>query len=311
MSLLNRKRTILAKIETTYGTDPVPTGGANAILVKNMNITPMETTLVQRDVIMPYLGGQQQIAAAVYAKVDFEVEMAASGTAGTAPAWGPLMRACGMSETVVAVTSVTYAPVSAAFDSVTLYLNVDGVLHKMTGARGTVSASMSLSAVPMLKFSFTGIYQPVVDAAAPTVVLTAWKLPLAVNNTNTTGLTLQGFATAVMSDLSVDIANAVTYRSLVGGVQQVLITDRHPVGSITIEAGTVAAKDWFTAAQTAATGPLSITHGITAGNKVKIDGLLTQVTKPTYSDKDGIAMLQMGMNFIPTSGNDELTFTCL
>ena len=43
-------------------------------------------------------------------EVTFEVEMAGSGTAGTAPAFGPLLKACGNSETIVTDTSVTYAP---------------------------------------------------------------------------------------------------------------------------------------------------------------------------------------------------------
>jgi hypothetical protein len=41
MPLLTRKRLIVAKIESTYGTDPTPTG-ANAILVRNLEITPLE-----------------------------------------------------------------------------------------------------------------------------------------------------------------------------------------------------------------------------------------------------------------------------
>lgn len=38
MTRLVRKTAILAKIETTYGTDAVPTGIANAILISNQSI---------------------------------------------------------------------------------------------------------------------------------------------------------------------------------------------------------------------------------------------------------------------------------
>ena len=37
-----RQTVILAKIETVSGTDAVPTGAANALLISNMNITPLE-----------------------------------------------------------------------------------------------------------------------------------------------------------------------------------------------------------------------------------------------------------------------------
>jgi hypothetical protein len=312
MSLLTRKRTILSKIETTYGTDPVPTGAANAILVKSVTVTPMETQLVSRDLIRPYMGNSQNLAGSVYGKLEIEVELAGSGTAGTAPAFGPLLRACGLSETTSAGISVVYAPVSGSFESVTNYFNQDGVLHKMCGSRGSVSVAFSAQGIPMLKFSFQGLYSPVVDATPPTgVVFGAFQLPLIVNNVNTSGLSLQGFGGLVLSDLSIDLANAVTFRSLVGGTEQVLITDRKPAGSITFEATTVAAKDWWTAARSAATGALTVTHGTVAGNKVTIAAPQAQITQPNYSDKDGIAMIQASLVLVPSAGNDELTFTFL
>jgi hypothetical protein len=310
MSLLTRKRTILSKIETAYGNDPVPSGAANAILVKTITVTPMETTLVSRDLIRPYMGNSQNLAGSVYGKLEIEVELAGSGAAGTAPAFGPLLRGCGLSETTSAGISVVYAPVSGSFESVTNYFNQDGVLHKMTGSRGSVSLAFTAQGIPTLKFSFQGLYSPVVDAPAPTgVVFTAFQLPLVVNNVNTTGLSLQGFGGLVLSDLSIDLANSVTFRSLVGGSEQVLITDRKPAGSITFEATTVAAKDWWTAARSAATGPLTVTHGTTAGNKVQIAAPNAQITQPNYSDKDGIAMIQASLVLVPGAGNDELTLT--
>jgi hypothetical protein len=311
MSLLNRKRTILSKIETTYGTDPVPTGAANAILVKSVTVTPMETTLVARDLVRPYMGNSQNLAGAVYGKLELEVELAGSGTAGAAPAFGPLLRGCGLSETISAGVSVTYAPVSSAFESVTNYFNLDGVLHKMTGSRGSVSMAFSAQGIPTLKFAFQGLYSPVVDATAPGTVFSAFQQPLVVNNVNTTGLSLQGFSGLVLSDLSLDLANSVVFRSLVGGSEQVLITDRKPAGSITFEATTVGTKDWWTAARNAATGPLAITHGTAAGNKVQIAAPNTQITQPNYSDKDGIAMIQANLVLVPGTGNDELTLTFL
>lgn len=310
MPLLARKKVLLAKIETTYGTDPTPTGAANAVLVRNFSATPQEADFVDRDLVRPYLGRSEQLPAGIRAILEFEVELQASGTAGTPPAWGTLMRACGHSETIVASTSVTYAPISSAFESATFYFNVDGVLHKLTGARGTWSLSMKIKEIPTLKFTFTGIYNTVTDTAAPAPTYTPWKDPLPVTNINTTPFTLHSFA-AVMSELTVDMAGAIAHRTLVGGAEAVLITDREPQGSITIEATTIAAKDWWTIARNATKGALAITHGLTAGNKVQFNGPNVQLTKPSYTELDGVQMLQMGMNLVPsTAGNDEYTFVC-
>lgn len=309
MSLLSRKRTILAKIETVYGTDPVPTGAANAILVRNLTITPQETETASRDLVRTYLGNSEQLPVAIHGMLEFEIEMAGAGAAGTAPAYGPLLRACAFAETINAGVSVVYAPVSATFESVTLYFNVDGVLHKMTGARGTVSLDIIAKAIPVFKFKFTGLYVAVIDAAAPTVTLTAWQKPVPVNGVNTTGLTLHAYAGGVLSQLSIDMANSVIFRSLVGA-ESVLITDRKPAGNITMEATTVAAKDWWTTVKNATTGALSITQGTVAGNKVKIDAPAVQIIKPTYQDMDGVQMLQAGLILVPgTSGNDEISIT--
>lgn len=381
MALLSRKRTILAKIETTYGTDPTPTGAANAILVRNQKITPQETETASRDVIRPYLGNSEQLPVAIHAMAEFEVEIAGAGAAGTAPAYGPLLRACGFAEFILAAAvtgtaqaggantitlaagasavdnfyeyftisitggtgagqsrvvgsyvgatkvatvtedwttppdatstysidaQVAYAPVSSTFESVTIYFNVDGVLHKMTGAMGTVAMELNAKAIPVFKFKFTGQYVAVADAAAPAVVLTAWQKPVPVNGVNTTGLRLHGFTTAVLSALSLDMANSIVFRSLVGA-ESVLMTDRKPAGSLTIEAVTVATKDWWTSVKNAATGALSLTQGTAAGNKVKIDAPTAQLIKPDYQDLDGVQMLQMGLVLVPgTNGNDEM-----
>jgi hypothetical protein len=307
MPLLERKRVILAKTESTYGTDPTPTGVADAVLVRNLSVTPQDADFTNRDLVRPYLGRSEQLPSGIRAMIEFEVEMAASGTAGTAPAYGSLLKACGLGETVVAVTSVTYAPVSTNFSSVTIYYNNDGVLHKMTGCRGTVSLSMRVKDIPVFRFSFTGIYQAVTDTAAPTPTYTAYKTPLPVTNANTTPFTLHSFS-GIMSELTIDVANSVTHRTLVGGSESVLITDREPVGSVIIEATTVAQKDWWTIARNGTLGGLAITHGTVAGQKVQVASSTVQLTRPVYQDMDGVTMLQMGMNFVPSTGNDELSF---
>ncbi|KAG1525039.1 hypothetical protein G6F50_018483 [Rhizopus delemar] len=53
--------------------------------------------------------------------------------------------------------------------------------------------------------------------------------------------------------------------------------------------------------------PLTITHGIEAGNVVQLNVKDAQLTNPAYSDLDGVAMLDLAMNVNPgQTGNDEL-----
>lgn len=307
--LLMRNTAVLAKIETVYGTDPVPTGAANAILVTDVSPRPMEMQTVDRALIRPFLGNSEQLPTQIYNGVEFSVELAGSGTAGTAPAMGPLLRACGFAETVSAGVSVAYAPVSTGIESVTLYVNIDGVLHKSVGARGTVAFSFKNNERPMARFNFTGLFVAVADAALPAVTLTAWKKPLPCNRTNTPTFTLHSYA-AMLDDLQIDMANQVVYRGLIGGAEFVRITDRKPAGSVLMEAVKVADKNWWTSIQGATNGALELVHGLTAGNIVEVDAPNVQMYSPTYQDQDGILMLAAQMAMTPgATGNDELVLT--
>src|SRR5690348_13502456 len=134
-----RKYVVLAKIEVTQFTDPVPVASANAILCKNLTYTPLRVENEDRAIERPYYGNSEQIPVLEEAVVEFDVEMAGSGAAGTAPKWGPLIRACSFAETIVASTSVAYNPISSAQESITLYINRDGRRGKLLGAMGNMT----------------------------------------------------------------------------------------------------------------------------------------------------------------------------
>lgn len=141
-----RKKAILAKIESAYGQDPTPTGAANAILMRDVTFNPLEAEYVDRDVVREYLGHQEQIVATSQAKLSYAVEMAGSGTAGVAPAWGPLLRACGMGEYILAAAHAGTAQAGAA-STITLAAAASatddayrGMRIKTTGGTGTGQA---------------------------------------------------------------------------------------------------------------------------------------------------------------------------
>lgn len=309
MALFFMKKTILAKIETSYGVDPTPTGAANAILARNVSITPLESELHDRGPhAVPYFGDNGAIPGSASVKLDFEVEIAGSGAAGTAPAWDALMRMCARSSNNNPGVSQVYNPVSGAFESVYLYFNLDGVLHKLAGVRANVTHEYSHNAIPVFKFSVMGNYVPPSDAALPTLTLTAWQKPVPVNKVNTT-FSLHGY-NAIMSALSIDEGLVVNHRDYVNSTEQVRVSGRKTKGSVTIEAGLIAAKDWFALARAGTTGVLQLVQGTTAGNIVQLDGPAVQLGNPSYDDADGVTMLKMDLMFLPTSaGNNELTVT--
>jgi len=307
MPLLSRRQLLLAKAESTYGTDPTPTSGSNAILVRNIEVTPLEADTVSRELIRPYLGQSEQLLAQTRVLVNFEVELAGSGAAGTAPAYGPLLEACSMTETVSAGVSVTYAPNSdAAPGSVTIYFNNDGVLHKATGCRGTFSLNCAVGEIPTIAFEFTGIYSTPTDVSAGTPTYADQADPVLFKQGNTTSFQVFSYAGCLQS-FTLEMANELVYRELVGCTKEVLMTNRAPAGEVVIEAVAVGTHNFFDDATGSSTGNLTFQHGQTAGNIVTFTAGQIDIGNPSYSDQDGIQMLTLPYIATPTdSGNDEL-----
>ena len=307
MPKLHRKRSILAKAESSYGSDPTPTGSANYVQVIDLNIEPIVSDEVSRDLIRPYMGNYEVIPANTRVNVTFDVEMAGSGSAGTAPKYGAILKACGLSETVVSSTSVTYAPVTTPSDSVTLFVNYDGIRHKVTGARGTFSLNCEVNNIPRISFSLTGIFNAPTDTALPTVTVSNQASPLIFKNGSTSNFAIFGFAAALQS-WNLDFNNEVIYRELVGGTKEVLITDRRPSGTAVIESVALSAHNFFTDYTGTSTGTNTWLHGTTAGNKVTVSCPQTDLGQPTYEESDGITMLNLPFMATPTSaGNTEFS----
>ena len=211
---LTRKKFLLAKIEATYGTDPSPVAGTNAIQVTNLEVTPIESDNVQAASYQGFIGNSTRgtLVANKRVSVTFEVELGGSGTAGTAPAFGPLLQAAGMSEVVVSSTSVTYAGVSSSFSSATLYCFYDGTRHKITGARGTVTFNMTAGQFPTASFQFIGIYNAPDGTAASTFTVANQAAALEVNDTNVTTCTFHGVTSTRLESIDLALNNALTYK---------------------------------------------------------------------------------------------------
>ena len=302
-----RQRAILAKIEVTEGTDPTPTGAANAILCSNITVKPVAGSTVDRPLAFPSFGATPKVHINKNVTVQLDVEFSGAGAAGTAPAYGPLLRACGLSETLTALTSAVYAPISTGQESCTIYANESGTLHKLTGARGTVSLIFAKNDVPHLRFSMTGRWNVPTAVALPSLTTTAWIDPLEVGKVNTPTFTLDGYS-GVLENLQIDLGNNVVYRNRPGS-ESVRITGRTGAGQISVEAPALGTKDFFAIAIANTQIALSLMHGTVAGNIVQIDAPKLQLLQPDYQDVDGIRILQANFQLNRNSGDDELVIT--
>lgn len=309
-----RNSAVLAKVETTYGTDAVPTGAANALLISNVTINPLNANNVDRDLIRPYFGGSEQLVGSAYVELSFDVELAGSGTAGTAPAWGPLLKASAFAETVTAGQRVEYLPKTDTLDSASIYYYDSGVVHKLLGARGDVSIKAGVGDRPTLSFRFLGLDGGITADVVPGLTLTAWKTPAIVTDQNTNDLVLGGtYAAGAVTGgtaypsrgIEVAAGNSVAHTPLVGG-ESIDLTARSVTGSVTLELSAAQEVTLMGEVKSNALRTVSMQHGQTAGYKVLVHGAAVQFINPKKSDVNGRRMIGFDCRFVPVSGNDEL-----
>lgn len=306
MPLYFRKKVLLAKIETTYGTDPTPTGSANAILASEISVQPMMGADADRGHDTPYLGANATIPYDLHASVSFKVELEPSGTAGTAPGWGPLLRACGCAETVSASTSVTYNPISDSFESVTLYLHIDTHLFTLTGARGTCKMTINASGIPVLEFTFTGLWTKPAAGTLPTPVYSGFQKPLIATNTNTPTITIDS-EDMVMRTFGLDLGNQVEPRMLVGA-EEIVIVDRSEMIECQVEALAVSTLDPWALARDQTSFEVEIVHGTSAGSIATLNAPTCQMQRPgDPTEAQGIMEWPLNIVPLPASGNDQWT----
>lgn len=303
-----RSKILLAKIEAQYATDPVPTGPANAILATNIVLTPMEGQDVSRELELPWLAAQATIPSGLHSRLQFRVELVPSGSAGTAPAWGPLLRACGVAETITPATSVAYNPVSDNHESVTLHFWMGGTRFVIRGTRGTCVMRFTAQGIPYLEFDMRGLFALPSEQARPTPTLTSFQKPDLVTDARTPTFTIDG-SDFVMRSFALDLGNAVEPRFLVGS-ESILITDKAEQLSCQVEAVALTTFDPFNAANNQAALALVLQHGTQAGRIATVEVAGAQLQRPA-SFENSQNILEWPLRFVPlpTSGNDQWTLT--
>lgn len=305
-----KSKTLLAKVEAGgYAVDPTPTGAANAILAMNVTFTPQEGEVVTRNLERPFFAANPFVAMAFRSQISFEVDLVGSGTAGTAPAWGPLIRACSVAETITVGTKVEYTPITDDPESLALYFDVDGIKHIMLGARGTAVCRLGVNGNPVIAFTITSKFTVPLDAAKPVPVFTAWQTPQAASTINTPTFTIGGQA-FVMRSYEFDLGCQVEPRNLVG-FDGILITgkDNERVRA-TVEAVTMATYNPAQVAEQGTLKAINLVHGTVAGKIVTIaHPTAQQMPLGQYEQQQGI--LEWPLEFVPqaSAGNDQWKIT--
>ena len=270
---------------------------------------------MDRAVVRGYLGASEQLTGPVNKKVSFDVELAGSGAAATAPAWGALLQACAFAEALLTTPNrVEYTPISDGFKTATIYYYDSGVLHKLLGVMGTFKLSAKAGEIPKFTFEFTGLDGGDTVAANATPTLTAWKTPVVVAKANVVDITLgcsyaagalSGGTVNTSTGLDLDAANQVTFNPTLNE-ETVDMGDRSISGNMQLKQTPTQEVDFIAAVKANTLTGLGFTIGTAAGNKVILFAPAVQRITPTKGDLNGTRVIPYGLRLCPLAGNDEL-----
>ncbi len=307
--MYTRRAVVLAKIETSYGTDADPTGEANAILTGRPSVKGLSDNL-ERNFVSPTLSPLAPCKAGHTVEVSFDVEARTGAEPGTPPEISPLLRACGFEETVVAGTSVAYKPVSDDFESATLYVFLDGICHKIRGCRGNMKFVGEVGKYGVYSFGMRGLYAEPVDLPLPSAAYSA-VLPDLVESA-TLKMTPEGGSQyiPVISRIEFDLHNELFRRDDVtreDGVREIMISSRKTSGVIDPEMVPAAAKNYWSEFRNRVPNQVVFGYGAAgATDKITLTVPRAVYDEVNYQDRGPLLSIQIPFICQYNLGDDEL-----
>jgi hypothetical protein len=303
--MYSKKTNMYCKIETTSGTDVSP-ATTDGVIAYDIDLS-IKADMKERNASNADRSIYPNIRGKTTAELKFWIELKGGAAVGTAPKWAPLLKACDRLETANAGTNVIYTP-AVTGQTCTIYVNIDGILHKLVGCAGDCEIDLTAADIAKLVFTMSGVYALPTDSAiaAITADTTAGLIVKAAPTT------LGGYS-AVIEKMNLKFGNKVVERTSMAVAEAVLafmVGDRNPTGIITCEMvilTTTSANFWsyFDAGTTKA---LSMVLG-SAGNMVTIVAPVCKLSAPKYGDREGLRTVDLEFQMARSAGSDEMTIT--
>jgi hypothetical protein len=299
---ITKRRQLAFALETTTGTAATITA-ANSVMPVSNAALKFETETVERETDGD-MAPSRQARGARSASSEFMTELQGNGASGQAD-WTKLLLMCG-----IQVNAGVYTPISGAAQTGTLALYQSGRLKTMAGAMGTFVLSIRRGQPAKFKWTFSGIYAGIVDAA----IITPAKVGTIAPRVG--GAFTIGGTTYRTDNVDFELGNTVVLREDITastGYRAAFITDRAPRIKLATEALPLSSKDWYDFYHSSATAAMSIVIGPGADNNSwTLAAPVMELAKlPEDGDRGG--MLTDVLEFIPLgnsdAGDDEWSLT--
>jgi len=297
---------MLVKLEVTDGVDPTADESNALLVMTGSQMQRYAGDKKERDLMRGTLGNNDQVNVNPHTMSTIILEATASGDAGVAPPYGPLLRACGFDEDITPDTSVAYqlpatkADLRAA-DSCSIY-DYDpevSLLQKSHGCRGSVKLICTQQDWPRFEFeNLLGSYETPGQGSPPAGIdFSGWLDPVPFTDDFVPTLTVDGVAAGVES-LELDFAVQVVRRNQ-PNLKRTLLTDYRPTARIAILAPDIATRNWWSKMEshggTIEDIVIALQIHSTAGKVIKLDASEAAISNIEEGESDGMRIYTMDM----------------
>ena len=285
MPLLKRIGVLLAKAETTPGTDAAPTGTDGACNFYDVEVQP-NIAMVER-VGQGGFGRFASVPGAYGATVTFRTYLEWDGTA-TEPFWADvLLPACGWVKSTNTFTPRSEAP-GTNVKTLTFYHYLNGKLRKILGAAGDFVVTLPTGQPAYIDWTFTGVWAGETDAS-----IVSPTYPADTTLRFAEGLAELSDVNLCVSQATINAGNNVILRecpTTAAGYISAIITDRAPTVTLDPESVLVATRDaygdWIAMAQ----GTLELDLGGPGNSVLSFDAPKAQITNAQNGDRNMLAI---------------------
>jgi hypothetical protein len=305
MTIRYERMAVLAGVEETYATDPTPTA---ALWLKDVTVDVIQGDLVSVGTLRPGMGGLVKAFFGRRVNLKGKFLLGAAGTAGTAPAWDALARACHHAVTTTEGTKVDYTPIDTGFESAAIYFNCEGNRTKALGCRGKILWRWVVGQFPEAEFDITGIWSADANASYPAVDYSAWKTPLLVGK-DQVALCQIGGTDEVVQSVEIDSGADVAYVERINR-REIEIGDRIAKLTAVIEEPAFSARNYNTAVGVPGTyKSFALTHGTVGGAKVLATATNWQLGGVQRQKLGNNLGIQLSGEIVSASGTPDYTIS--